>query len=158
MIRNAAAQDIVAFLGILEPKNWPECLTLLVNQLDDQDTVHQEVCHHSPVLIRCFFGCGLSSVVALPLRSCRVGIFPPEHEREISRSRVPRGIGRHIPCLVYTPTLKELSIKDLRRIFFNLEKFPDRETNSLRSELLLVSFYGLSAIGQRLSLAIIRTG
>jgi hypothetical protein len=46
MIRNAAAQDIVAFLGILEPKNWPECLTLLVNQLDDQDAVHQEVCHH----------------------------------------------------------------------------------------------------------------
>ena len=46
MIRNAAAQDIVAFLGILEPKNWPECLTLLVNQLDDQDPVHQEVCHH----------------------------------------------------------------------------------------------------------------
>ncbi|KAI0295294.1 ARM repeat-containing protein [Russula brevipes] len=42
MIRNAAAQDIVAFLGILEPKNWPECLTLLVNQLDDQDPVHQE--------------------------------------------------------------------------------------------------------------------
>jgi hypothetical protein len=47
MIRNAAAQDIVAFLGILEPKNWPECLTLLVNQLDDQDPVHQEVCHLS---------------------------------------------------------------------------------------------------------------
>jgi hypothetical protein len=44
MIRSAAAQDIVAFLGILEPKNWPECLMLLVNQLDDQDTVHQEVC------------------------------------------------------------------------------------------------------------------
>ena len=44
MIRSAAAQDIVAFLGILEPKNWPECLMLLVNQLDDQDAVHQEVC------------------------------------------------------------------------------------------------------------------
>jgi hypothetical protein len=44
MIRNAAAQDVVAFLGILEPRNWPECLTLLVNQLDDQDAVHQEVC------------------------------------------------------------------------------------------------------------------
>ena len=44
MIRSAAAQDIVAFLGILEPKNWPECLMLLVNQLDDQDPVHQEVC------------------------------------------------------------------------------------------------------------------
>ncbi|KAI0649978.1 armadillo-type protein [Trametes meyenii] len=28
-IRNAAAQDIVAFLGILEPKNWPECLQQL---------------------------------------------------------------------------------------------------------------------------------
>ncbi|KAF8271037.1 ARM repeat-containing protein [Lactarius quietus] len=42
MIRSAAAQDIVAFLGILEPKNWPECLMLLVNQLDDQDHVHQE--------------------------------------------------------------------------------------------------------------------
>ena len=48
MIRNAAAQDIVAFLGILEPKNWPECLTLLVNQLDDQAAVHQEVCFISP--------------------------------------------------------------------------------------------------------------
>jgi hypothetical protein len=44
MIRNAAAQDIVAFLGILEPKNWPECLMLLVNQLDDQEPIHQEVC------------------------------------------------------------------------------------------------------------------
>jgi hypothetical protein len=54
MIRNAAAQDIVAFLGILEPKNWPECLTLLVNQLDDQDTVHQEVCSLSPVHVRSF--------------------------------------------------------------------------------------------------------
>jgi hypothetical protein len=79
MIRNAAAQDIVAFLGILEPKNWPECLTLLVNQLDDQDTVHQEVCHHLQFQSVVFFGCGLSSVVALPLRSCRLGIFPPEH-------------------------------------------------------------------------------
>jgi transportin-1 len=48
MIRNAAAQDIVAFLGILEPKNWPECLTLLVNQLDEQDALHQEVCFISP--------------------------------------------------------------------------------------------------------------
>ena len=26
MIRNTAGQDLVAFLGILEPKNWPECL------------------------------------------------------------------------------------------------------------------------------------
>jgi hypothetical protein len=51
MIRNAAAQDIVAFLGILEPKNWPECLMLLVNQLDDQDAVHQEVRPCSPSIL-----------------------------------------------------------------------------------------------------------
>ena len=43
MIRNAAAQDIVAFLGILEPKNWPECLQQLVNTLDSPTTDHQEV-------------------------------------------------------------------------------------------------------------------
>jgi hypothetical protein len=55
MIRNAAAQDIVAFLGILEPKNWPECLMLLVNQLDDQDPVHQEVCPLVLVLLFLFF-------------------------------------------------------------------------------------------------------
>ena len=80
MIRNAAAQDIVAFLGILEPKNWPECLTLLVNQLDDQDAVHQEVCHHLQFKsIVFFFARGSSSAVVLPLRFCRLGISPSEH-------------------------------------------------------------------------------
>jgi hypothetical protein len=54
---------------------------------------------------------------------------------------------------------KRVADKRLKRIFFfNHEKFQDRETNSLRSELLPVSFYGLSAIGQRQPLAIIRTG
>jgi transportin-1 len=43
MIRNAASQDIVAFLGVLEPKNWPECLQQLVNTLDSTDLDRQEV-------------------------------------------------------------------------------------------------------------------
>ncbi|TFK45047.1 transportin-PC [Crucibulum laeve] len=42
MIRNAASQDIVAFLGVLEPKNWPECLQQLVNTLDSTDLDRQE--------------------------------------------------------------------------------------------------------------------
>lgn len=43
MIRNAAGQDIVAFLGILEPRNWPECLQHLVNALDANNLDQQEV-------------------------------------------------------------------------------------------------------------------
>lgn len=43
MIRNAASQDIVAFLGVLEPRNWPECLQQLVNALDASDLDKQEV-------------------------------------------------------------------------------------------------------------------
>jgi len=43
MIRNAAGQNIVAFLGVLEPKNWPECLQELVNTLDSTDLDRQEV-------------------------------------------------------------------------------------------------------------------
>lgn len=43
MIRNAAGQDIVAFLGILEPKQWPECLMRLVALLDATDGQQQEV-------------------------------------------------------------------------------------------------------------------
>lgn len=43
MIRNAAGQDIVAFLGILEPRNWPECLQQLVNTLDSTNPDQQEV-------------------------------------------------------------------------------------------------------------------
>ncbi len=43
MIRNAAGQDIVAFLGILEPRNWPECLQQLVNTLDSPNPDQQEV-------------------------------------------------------------------------------------------------------------------
>jgi len=43
MIRNAASQDIVTFLGVLEPKNWPECLQQLVNTLDSTDLDKQEV-------------------------------------------------------------------------------------------------------------------
>ena len=43
MVRNAAGQDIVSFMGILEPRNWPECLQQLVNTLDSPTTDHQEV-------------------------------------------------------------------------------------------------------------------
>jgi transportin-1 len=43
MVRNAAGQDIVSFLGILEPRNWPECLQQLVNQLDSASLEQQEV-------------------------------------------------------------------------------------------------------------------
>ncbi|TFL07426.1 armadillo-type protein [Pterulicium gracile] len=42
MIRNAASQDVVAFLGVLEPRNWPECLQQLVNNLDSPDLDVQE--------------------------------------------------------------------------------------------------------------------
>ncbi|KLO11081.1 ARM repeat-containing protein [Schizopora paradoxa] len=42
MVRNTAGQDIVAFLGILEPRNWPECLQHLFNALDAPDVDQQE--------------------------------------------------------------------------------------------------------------------
>ncbi|KAF7295959.1 Importin beta-2 subunit [Mycena kentingensis (nom. inval.)] len=42
MIRNAAGQDIVAFLGQLEPRNWPECLQQLMNTLQSPDLDRQE--------------------------------------------------------------------------------------------------------------------
>ncbi|KAJ7778958.1 armadillo-type protein [Mycena metata] len=42
MIRNAAGQDVVAFLGQLEPRNWPECLQQLMNTLYSTDLDHQE--------------------------------------------------------------------------------------------------------------------
>ncbi|TFK50859.1 ARM repeat-containing protein [Heliocybe sulcata] len=42
MIRNAAGQDLVAFLGALEPRNWPECLQQLVAALDSTDLGVQE--------------------------------------------------------------------------------------------------------------------
>jgi len=47
MLRNAAGQDIVAFLGTLEPKNWPECLQKLVVLLDSLNFEMQEVCTRS---------------------------------------------------------------------------------------------------------------
>ncbi|KAH6910312.1 transportin-PC [Coprinopsis sp. MPI-PUGE-AT-0042] len=42
MIRNAASQAIVTFLGVLEPRNWPECLQHLVGALDGPDVDRQE--------------------------------------------------------------------------------------------------------------------
>lgn len=43
MVRNAAGQDIVSFMGILEPRNWPECLQQLVNTLDSPSIDEAEV-------------------------------------------------------------------------------------------------------------------
>lgn len=43
MLRNTAGQDIVAFLGILEPRNWPECLQHVFQLLDSSDEDQQEV-------------------------------------------------------------------------------------------------------------------
>jgi hypothetical protein len=48
MIRSAASQDIVAFLGILEPRNWPECLHHLFMALDSDDLEKQEVSFFPP--------------------------------------------------------------------------------------------------------------
>ena len=48
MIRNTAGQDIVAFLGVLEPRNWPECLEQLVTMLDMNDLGRQEVSGDRP--------------------------------------------------------------------------------------------------------------
>ncbi|KAI0317407.1 ARM repeat-containing protein [Amylostereum chailletii] len=41
-VRNVAGQDIVAFLGILEPRQWPECLMHLVGMLDSTSEEQQE--------------------------------------------------------------------------------------------------------------------
>jgi len=49
MIRNAASQAIVAFLGILEPKNWPECLQYLFNMLESPVLEQQEVRLYIPL-------------------------------------------------------------------------------------------------------------
>ena len=47
LVRNAAGQDIVALLGFLEPRNWPECLQFLVQMLDVQnDTLAEVRVHH----------------------------------------------------------------------------------------------------------------
>ncbi|KAF9041135.1 armadillo-type protein [Rhodocollybia butyracea] len=41
-IRAVAGQCIVSFLGVLEPRNWPECLPQLLNMLDLPDLDRQE--------------------------------------------------------------------------------------------------------------------
>jgi transportin-1 len=53
MIRSAASQAIVAFLGILEPKNWPECLQHLFNLLESPDLEQQEVSPDFALRVAC---------------------------------------------------------------------------------------------------------
>ncbi|KIM30478.1 hypothetical protein M408DRAFT_328061 [Serendipita vermifera MAFF 305830] len=42
MLRNAAQQVIIAILGVLEPRNWPEALSMLIQALDSPDPISQE--------------------------------------------------------------------------------------------------------------------
>jgi hypothetical protein len=110
MIRNAAAQDIVAFLGILEPKNWPECLTLLVNQLDDQDTVHQEVCHHlhlvrSFLWMRLVFGGRQGHA-----DSASPSLVMPEYLNGKSPLSITSRHRKTHPSMAYTPTPEGLPL------------------------------------------------
>lgn len=48
MLRNAAQQVLIALLGALEPRTWPEALELLIRALDSDDPIVQEVCGHRP--------------------------------------------------------------------------------------------------------------
>ncbi|KAH7883240.1 armadillo-type protein [Phlebopus sp. FC_14] len=54
LIRTAAGQDIVAFLGVLEPRNWPDCLEQLIAMLDDPSrqeaafSVFEKACEDFP--------------------------------------------------------------------------------------------------------------
>lgn len=48
MLRNAAQQVLIALLGALEPRTWPEALELLIRALDSDDPIVQEVCCHCP--------------------------------------------------------------------------------------------------------------
>lgn len=62
MVRNAAGQSIVAFLSVLEPKNWPECLEQLLGLLGSTDLETQEVSH----IVLCLY---LRQIHCLPLQS-----------------------------------------------------------------------------------------
>ncbi|KZV89097.1 ARM repeat-containing protein [Exidia glandulosa HHB12029] len=42
MVRSSASHNIIAYLEILEPRNWPECLSMLVALLDSPDPERQE--------------------------------------------------------------------------------------------------------------------
>ncbi|KAG9312141.1 armadillo-type protein [Chiua virens] len=54
LVRTAAGQDIVSFLGVLEPRNWPDCLEQLVAMLDDPNrqeaafSVFEKACEDFP--------------------------------------------------------------------------------------------------------------
>lgn len=52
VLRTTTGQVVVAYLGVLEPRNWPEVLQLLVNRLDDPELDRQEVGYHCFELCR----------------------------------------------------------------------------------------------------------
>lgn len=43
MIRTAASNNIISYLEVIEPQNWPECLQMLIQALDSPDAELQEV-------------------------------------------------------------------------------------------------------------------
>lgn len=45
MVRSSASHNIISYLEILEPRNWPECLSMLLALLDSPDPDRQEVRH-----------------------------------------------------------------------------------------------------------------
>jgi transportin-1 len=51
MLRNAAQHVLIALLGVLEPKNWPEALSMLIQALDSPDPIAQEVCGSFALLL-----------------------------------------------------------------------------------------------------------
>ena len=83
MIRNAASQAIVSFLGILEPKNWPECLQHLFNLLESPQLEQQEVSPNFyygsgvlvPKLVECGWPGGLSAKTGILFDSMHPSII-----------------------------------------------------------------------------------
>ena len=146
MIRNAAAQDIVAFLGILEPKNWPECLTLLVNQLDEQDALHQEVCFASPhvrsILLVCLEFVCASAALALAARHAHadfdICLAMPETEREFLPHSLPTTSRHRTARFVPTPNIAVIGAQKSQT---------RRENQSSASTTAVLLFRGLNDFG-----------
>jgi hypothetical protein len=146
MIRNAAAQDIVAFLGILEPKNWPECLTLLVNQLDEQDALHQEVCFISPhfrsILLVCLeFVCASAALAllhAMPMPILTSAWLCQKTEREFLPHSLPTTSRHRKARYVPTPNIAVIGAQKTQT---------RRDNQSSASTTAVLLFRGLNDFG-----------
>jgi hypothetical protein len=100
MIRNAAGQDVVAFLGHLEPRNWPECLGMLVELLDSPDAEKQEVCIYSSRVSLLFFLFGLPYgrvTIGLTRSIADVSSLQPDHSPDLLFMAIANLI--HLGCV-----------------------------------------------------------